>query len=93
MIHCPPFLALSCLLEAVKPAFYIGEPVLFRTSDTRHIGAVVVIDTDRVVIHDSNGPRPVYYVVARNTVERYRDEDADDTAPSKRHKTCDPIVR
>lgn len=74
-------------VEAVS--FYVGEPVLFRTSDATYTGVVSVLDTDRVVITGSKtgvdkgaqrecrDPAPVYYVVARNAVERRDEEDAE----------------
>ena len=83
--------------EAVS--FYVGERVVFRTSDETYTGVVSVLDTDRVVITgaktgvDKGDPAPVYHVVARNAVER-RDEEqepfgSEDTVQSKRHKTCE----
>jgi hypothetical protein len=74
-------------VEAVS--FYIGEPVVFRTSDATYTGVVSVLDTDRVVITGAKtggqssaqrkrrDPVPVYYVVARNAVERRDEEDAE----------------
>jgi hypothetical protein len=85
--------------ESSEPvSFYVGEPVVFRTSDETYTGVVSVLDTDRVVITgsktggDKGDPAPVYYVVARSAVERRDDEQepcgSEDTVPSKRHKTC-----
>jgi hypothetical protein len=72
--------------DAVESPIYTGELAGFRTSEVAYTGTVVALDTDRVVIHDSKGPRPVYYVVARDTAHRI-DED-DDAEPRDAKRIC-----